>query len=772
MARETRSHSSHWGAFTAEVENGTLVAVRPYSSDSAPAALLQNIPSAVRHPTRVAQPMVRAGWLDHGPGLSARRGAEPFVPVSWPTAIELLAAELRRVYADHGPQAVYGGSYGWASAGRFHRAQGQLARFLNCLGGYTRSVHTYSTGASEVILPHVLGTLAGTLSRATAWPVIAAHTELLVCFGGMPLKNTAVSFGGVSRHRVGDHLRAVAERGAEFVLFSPLRDDLPEFVDAEWHPLVPGTDVAVMLALAHVLIAENVHDRAFLDRYCVGFDHFERYVLGLDDGCPKSPEWAASLAEVSADALRQLARRMATRRTLITVTWSLQRTDHGEQVPWMAVTLAAMLGQIGLPGGGFGHGYGSTAGVGAAPLRFGFLTLPTGTNPVQAFIPVARIADLLLCPGEAVDYDGQRRTYPDIRLVYWCGGNLFHHHQDLGRLRRALARPDTIVVHEPFWTPMARHADLVLPATLSLERNDIGAADNDSCLVAMRQALTPYAQARNDHDILADLAAALGVGSAFTEGRSEMEWLRHLYAGWQATAAAHGVDVPSFEAFWEAGFLELAHTEQDVVAFQAFRVDPDAAPLHTPSGRIEIFSAAIDGFGYASCPGHPIWLEPAEWLGSQRARQFPLQLIANNPRTRLHSQLDVGAFSQAAKIQGREPLRMHPADAASRGLADGDVARVFNDRGSCLAGVVTSDAVRRGVVQLSTGAWYDPIDPADPDAMCVHGNPNVLTRDRGTSQLAQGCSGQHALVEVERWTGPLPPLTILAPPPLDDRPGL
>jgi biotin/methionine sulfoxide reductase len=772
MARERRPHSSHWGAFEAVVQDGTLVGVRPYRHDPAPATLLQNIPGAVRHRTRIAQPMVRAGWLEHGPGPASRRGAEPFVPVTWPTAITLLAAELRRVLDAHGPQAVYAGSYGWASAGRFHRAQGQLARFLNCLGGYTRSVHTYSTGASEVILPHVLGTLTGTLSRATTWPVLAAHTELFVCFGGMPLKNMAVSFGGVSRHRVAEHLQTAAERGAAFVLFSPLRDDLPEDLDAEWHPLVPGTDVAVMLALAHTLVAEGLHNRSFLARYCVGFDRFERYVLGLDDGCPKSPEWAAALSEVPAATLRQLARRMAARRTLINVSWSLQRTEYGEQAPWMAVTLAAMLGQIGLPGGGFGHGYGSTAGVGAAPLRFGFPTLPTGANPVQAFIPVARVADLLLGPGEPFDYDGQRLTYPDVRLVYWCGGNPFHHHQDLGRLRRGLARPDTVVVHEPFWTPMARHADVVLPATISLERNDIGASDSDACLVAMHQALPPYAQARNDHDILADLAAALGVGAAFTNERSEMEWLRHLYAEWQATANQHGVDVPSFDAFWEAGFLELTHTENDLVAFQAFRADPDAAPLRTPSGRIEIFSATIDSFGYASCPGHPTWLEPTEWRGGARARQFPLQLIANNPRTRLHSQLDVGAVSQASKIQGREPMRLHPADAADRGLRDGDVARIFNHRGSCLAGVVTSDAVRRGVVQLSTGAWYDPLDPADPGAMCVHGNPNVLTRDYGTSQLAQGCSGQHALVEVERWTGPLPPITVLDPPPLEHRPGL
>ncbi|HEV2237677.1 MAG TPA: molybdopterin dinucleotide binding domain-containing protein, partial [Ktedonobacterales bacterium] len=186
----------------------------------------------------------------------------------------------------------------------------------------------------------------------------------------------------------------------------------------------------------------------------------------------------------------------------------------------------------------------------------------------------------------------------------------------------------------------------------------------------------------------------------------------------------------------------------------------------------EIFSETIDGFGYADCPGHPTWLEPVEWAKGARAALFPLTLIANNPSTRLHSQLDVGATSQASKVCGREPVRLHPADAAARGIAAGDVVRVFNDRGGCLAGAVLTDAVRPGVAQLSTGAWYDPLDRADVDAMCVHGNPNVLTMDKGTSSLAQGCTGQHVQVQIERWNGPLPEITVSAPPPLERRAGL
>ena len=220
---------------------------------------------------------------------------------------------------------------------------------------------------------------------------------------------------------------------------------------------------------------------------------------------------------------------------------------------------------------------------------------------------------------------------------------------------------------------------------------------------------------------------------------------------------------PDFDGFWAEGYIDLP-LEDGNVLFADFRDDPDTHRLRTASGKIELFSETIEGFGYVDCPGHPTWLEPAEWLRGERSRTYPLLMIANNPKTRLHSQLDVGEYSQDSKVQGREPIRMHPDDAAARGIADGDVVRVFNDRGSLLAGVVVTEIARPLVVQLSTGAWYDPLDPADPDSMCVHGNPNVLTLDKGSSSLAQGSVGQHTLVEVERWDGELPPIKVLEPP--------
>ncbi|MGE2713554.1 molybdopterin-dependent oxidoreductase [Mycolicibacterium litorale] len=757
MARVPTS-LTHWGGFSAELGSGDITSVTPLPGDDDPSPLLGNLAGSVRHRSRIAGPAVRRGWLDDGPGPSGRRGADEFVAVSWDELTELLATELRRVVDTHGNEAIYGGSYGWGSAGRFHHAQSQVHRFLKLLGGYTFSRHSYSLGATGVIMPRVVGTHDDLFKRSTDWDVIAAHTDLLVCFGGLALKNTGTNHGGTTAHPARDALRRFRERGGRIVSFSPLRDDVDG--DCEWHAPVPGTDVAIMLALAHVLATEGLADRDFLHTHCVGYDRFERYLLGADDGIAKSPQWAAAICGLPAGDITSLARRMAAQRTIVTVSWSLQRVRHGEQAPWMGLTLAAMLGQIGLPGGGFGHGYGSMNEPGLPPLRCGLPRLPQGLNPVRTFIPVAAVSDMLLHPGEEFDYNGMRLTYPDIRCVYWAGGNPFHHHQNLPRLRRALSRVDTVVVHDPYWTAMAKHADIVVPSTTAFERDDYSGSKNDPVLMAMPRLVEPYADSRDDYTTFAALADRLGFGEQFTEGRTAWEWLGHLYEKWSAEL---DFTVPSFERFWADGSLRLP-TEPGLTLLGDYRADPVAHRLGTPSGRIEIFSEDIAGFGYDDCVGHPAWFEPTEWLGGNRAASYPLHLIANQPASRLHGQLDGGATSQAAKVAGREAIRMHPDDAAARGVVAGDVVRVFNDRGACLAGVVVDDRVRRDVVHLPTGAWFDPADPADPDAMCVHGNPNVLTDDVGTSSLARGSTGAHVLVQVEKFPDAPPPVRAHEPP--------
>lgn len=758
-------HSLHWGAFYAQVEDGRVVGVEPFEKDPHPSRFIESIPDALYSETRVAQPMVRASWLRHGPGANTeRRGAEPFIPVSWDEVLDLVAKELQRVKDAHGNASIFGGSYGWSSAGRFHNAKTQLQRFLGMHGGYTAQVYSYSNAAGHAILPYIFGERGLGRGPFTSWDSIAEHADLFVSFGGLGLKNTQVESGGMGEHGTHKWLHKLKDAKAEFVSITPLKDDTAEFLGAEWIAPRPNTDVAMMLGIAHTLVAESLHDEGFLDSHCAGFDRFLPYLMGDAGGQAKSADWAAAICEVDSDTIRGLARRMAAGRTMIGTAYALQRAEHGEQAYWMTATLAAMLGQIGLPGGGCGFGYGSMHGYGNPVERFAVPAMATGENPARSFIPVARISDMLLNPGAPYQFNGMDLTYPDIRLIHWCGGNPFHHHQDLNRLVRAWQKPETIIVNEIWWTATARHADIVLPATTTLERNDIGASSRDRFIVGMHQAIEPVGAARSDFAIFSDLAERLGFHDRFTEEREEMEWLRHLYNVSRQQAAKKRIELPGFETFWEQGYVEISEPSTHFVQFAAFHDDPEGSPVKTPSGKIEIYSETIAGYGYDDCPGHPAWLEPEEWLGGDRAKTYPLHMISNQPRDKLHGQLDFGPVSMAGKVGGREPIEINRADAAARGIADGDVVRVFNDRGAALAGAVLSDTIRPGVIRLATGSWYDPAEPGVPGTLEKHGNPNVLTPDRGTSRLAQGPIAHSALVEVAKYAEEAPPVTAFVPP--------
>lgn len=754
--------SLHWGVYRPRVVEGRLTGMDPAQWDTDPSPIGASIPGAIDSTTRIRRPAVRRSFLerfDDHPALRNRhlRGNEAFIEVSWDVALDLVATELTRVKGEHGNQAIFGGSYGWGSAGRFHHAQSQLHRFLNSYGGYAYSVDSYSLGAGRVLMPHIVGNMDWLLAAHTSWQNLAEHCELFVAFGGLPVKNAQCSPGGASDHIVSSGIRQMSEAGVGFVNVSPLRDDLLGPEHTEWLAVRPGTDTALMMALCWVLVDEGLHNEAFLREYTVGHERFIEYVRGAADGVAKTPEWAALLTDIPAHRITELAREMAAKRTMINVAYSLQRAQFGEQPFWMTVTLAAMLGQIGLPGGGFGLGYGCMNNTGSGRKAFSGPRFSQGVNPVKAFIPVARVTDMLLHPGESFDYNGQRHVYPDIRLVYWAGGNIFHHHQDINRLLSAWQRPETVVVHEQFWTAQAKHADIVLPATTALERDDIGSAASDRFMIAMHQAIEPVGEARDDYAIFAELSRRLGCESVFTEGRDAGQWLRLLYEESRPRARNFAIELPEFEQFWHDGLIEVDYPPEETVLLKAFREDPLANPLQTPSGKIEIFSETIAGFGYADCPGHPVWLD-------KPAQSVPLHLLSNQPKTRLHSQYDHGSYSQASKIQGREPMTINRQDAMARGICDEDVVRVYNSRGAFLAGVRVSDDIRPGVVQIATGAWFDPLVKGQANSLEKHGNPNVVTEDVGASSLSQGCSAQTVSVEVEKWHGELPAITAFAPP--------
>ena len=736
--------SFHWGTYRVEAREGQVMALHPFEEDPDPSPIGQGYLGVLNGPDRITSPMVRKSWLDGSPNKTGeKRSKENFVELSWDEANILVAKELRRVIDTHGNESIFAGSYGWASAGRFHHAQGHLKRFLNIMGGFTKSVNTYSLAAGEVILPHVLGS-AEFIYGATSWQSIITDCNLMVAFGGLPLKNAAIAQGGVGVHRTGSALLEAKAAGVDFINISPLKSDIPEALQANWLAPRPSTDTALMIGLAYVLLHEDLVDHSFLDRYTVGFDKFAAYLTGDTDGIPKTADWAASICELSAETIRNLARRMAKGRTMISVAWSLTRQDHGEQPFWLGTILAAMLGQIGLPGGGIGFGYGATNTVGLERAFPRFQALPQGHNKVKTFIPVARITDLLENPGGSFDYNGKTHAYPDTRLIWWAGGNPFHHHQDLNRLRRAWARPETVIVNDWCWNSLAQHADIVLPCTTPLERNDITLSPRDPYLVMMDKVVEPAGQARDDYTIFRGIAHHLGIEEKYTEGRSAEEWVIWLYDASRQSAARANVELPPFNELCAKGWHKLDVPKTPHIMLEDFRADPKANRLRTPSGKIEIFSERIAGFGYSDCKGHPIWMEPIEWLGKARKRQ--LHLISNQPKNKLHSQLDNGSLSQNDRFAGHEIALLNPSDANAQGINHHDIIRVFNSRGACLCAAFLSEDIRNGVIQISTGAWLDIKDDTD---LCRQGNPNVLCIDKGTSKLGQGPIAHSCLVEIE-----------------------
>ncbi|NML46743.1 molybdopterin-dependent oxidoreductase [Ramlibacter sp. G-1-2-2] len=754
--------ATHWGIY--EVEQGPSGPVlKGHAKDPDPSPIGLAMVDAVRARNRVMRPAVRRSWAEKGPcAAPEKRAAEAFVEVPWDEALDLAAAATKQLIAEHGNEAVFGGSYGWSSAGRFHHAQSQVHRYLNCLGGYVRHSESYSLGAAKVVMPHILGNMDNLFATHTSWNVLEQHCKLFVAFGGSPAKNGQVNPGLVGQHMVRIGLQKMQQAGTRFINISPENTNLETGGEVEWIPIRPNTDTAMLLAIAHTLYTEGLHDSGFLARYSVGFDQFLPYLLGTSDGVAKTAEWAERITGVPAQRTRLLARELAGTRSVVTMTWALQRAHHGEQPPWALITVAAMLGQIGLPGGGFGFGYGTANAVGNVSPRVSGPSFPQGRNPVDAFIPCARIADMLLHPGAPFRYNGRDLVYPDIQLVYWAGGNPFHHHQDLNRLLQAWRKPKAVIANEQFWTPAAKAADIVFPVNTTLEREDIGYSAHERYVVAMRKVMEPVGESRSDYDVYSALAARLGVEAAFTDGRTEAQWQREMYENFRAKYPR--LEFPDYEGFLQAGMLDLFQGEPSHVMLAEFRADPAGCPLETKSGRIEIFCETIASFGYDDCPGHPTWMEPAEWLGSPKAERFPLHMVSDQPFTKLHSQLDHSAYSKANKIHGREPVLISREDAGARGIEEGDVVRVFNDRGSCLAGARVSHRIRAGVVKLSTGAWFDPSSWGADKTLEKHGNPNTLTLDIGASSLSQGCAAQTCLVQVEKYGGELPALTAHEPP--------
>jgi len=738
--------STHWGTYETSKNNQNNIKINKWSKDPNPSDFGLGFLDAATSDLRINQPHIRKEWLKDRHNKKNLRGLDEFVPVSWEEAIDLTASELQNVKKEFGNSSIYAGSYGWASAGRFHHAKSQLNRFFNLFGGFSSSFQSYSYAAAQTLLPHIVGhDLYSFLDEHNTWNTLEKECDLILMFGGMPLKNSQVSAGGVGKHTTEKELRKCVNAGTKFINISPNASDAAKFLNAKQISIIPNTDTALMLSLAYILITSNNYDQKFIEEYTNGFNEFKSYVLGEKNNKPCTPEWASNITSIPEETIKWLAKEISAKKTMISISWSLQRASAGEQPLWMGITLASMLGHIGTEGGGIGFGYSSVNSTGDVFKKIPWKSLPQGNNKIRDFIPVARITDMLEKPNELFQYDGRKLKYPNIKLIYWAGGNPFHHHQDLNRLVKAWQKPKTIIVNEIWWNAQARHADIIFPANTALERNDIMLNPRDPTIIANKKTISSVGESKSDYEIFSSLANKLGFENLFTENKSELDWLKYLWNESIKVSEEMNLKLPEFNKFWEEGFFEIPIEKTKKIMFKNFRDNPVKNPLNTPSGKIEITSNIIKNYNLKDCKGHPTWIEPYEWLGNKD--NFPLHLISNQPEYRLHGQLDNADYSLKNKIKDREPVLINSADAKERNIENNDIVLIFNKRGRVFAGARLSDEVSKGVLVLSTGAWFDPNYEINAD---LHGNPNVLTKDIGTSLLSQGPTSHTCLVEIRK----------------------
>jgi anaerobic dimethyl sulfoxide reductase subunit A len=641
-------------------------------------------------PDRILQPLVR-----NGP-----RGSGDFRPASWDEALDITADRLSDIRYQYGANTVMNrGSAG--SLGALHATWALLSRFLSFYGGYTRLTGGYSNAAASFVLPYLLGQ-DWTSSGFDASTM--QHAEMIILWGANVLETRQGS-------EVPQRLIEARKRGSQIVVIDPRRTTTVKHTATWWLPCQPGTDSALMLAILHVILTENLSDRSFIMSHSEGYDQLEDYILGKD-GEAHSPQWAEGICGISADEIIRFARAYAgAKPAMLFPGFSIQRVFAGEETYRLTIALQIATGNFGKPGG-------STGSMNhlLPSLKVGHLDVPHISDIPE--IPVVRWADAALY--------GRSGGYPiDIHAIYNMGSNLLNQGSDINKSMRALEKLDFIVSHEIFMTPTARWCDVIFPAATSLEKEDIGIPWQGYYLLYKPQVIPPLGEARSDYDALCDLASRLGFGDDFSTNRSSTDWIKHFIAD---------SEILDVEAFRRTGIYYP--TDPGRTGLADFAVNPVSYPLRTPSGKVEIASERYEretGF-----PAIPTWNTPPI------DKRYPLKLITPKSPHRTHSQ---GSNIVEIRQRSKHTLEMHPLDAAERDIAQGDPVYLYNDQGTVRVVVQLTDNLIPGVVSLNEGIWVALDDKGIDQA----GSANILTASEGTLP-GKACIMHAVSVEVTSHT--------------------
>ncbi|AXW97555.2 molybdopterin-dependent oxidoreductase [Cronobacter sakazakii] len=700
----------------------------------------------VYNPDRLKYPMKRVG----------KRGEGKFVRISWDEALDTIAQGMKRIISDYGNEAIYlnygTGTLGGTMTRSWPPGKTLLARLMNCCGGYLNHYGDYSSAQIAAGLSYTYGGWADGNS-----PSDIENSKLVVLFGNNP-GETRMSGGGVTYYLE----QARVKSQARMIVIDPRYTDTTAGREDEWIPIRPGTDAALASAIAWVLITENYVDQPFLDNYCVGYDektlppgapangHYKAYILGDGpDGTAKTPAWAAPITGIPEARIIKLAREIGEAKpAFIAQGWGPQRHSNGELACRAIAMLPILTGNVGIHGGNSGAREGS--------FSLPFERMPTLQNPVETSISMFTWTDAIeRGPSMTATADGVRgkeKLDVPIKMIWNYAGNcLINQHSQINRTHEILQddkKCELIVVIDCHMTASARYADILLPDCTASEQMDFAldaSCGNMAYVIFADQAIAPRFECRTIYDITSALAVRMGVGDTFTEGRTQEGWLRHLYA--QSRRAIP--ELPDFDTFRQQGIFKLRDPQGHHVAYQAFRENPAANPLDTPSGKIEIYSSALaDIAAHWQLPEGdvihplPVYSPGFEQVSDPLRAQYPLQLTGFHYKSRTHSTYGNVDVLQAAC---RQQVWINPQDAQARGINDGDLVRVWNARGEARIEAKVTPRIMPGVVALGEGAWYQP----DAEGVDHAGSINVLTTQR-PSPLAKGNPSHSNLVQLAR----------------------
>lgn len=666
-------------------------------------------------PDRVLYPQKRTG----------PRGSGQFERVSWDEALNLVAAQMLRIRKEHGNEALLH----FCSMADPHELHHVLTidRLLCQFGGYTKPWGAMSDEGMNFASGMTFG----------ARPVDhQPHEYLGAKLIIMSSWNPVVTQQGTSYPWT---MIQAKENGARFVSIDPRYTDTAAAVDARWIPIRPGTDAALFLAMAHVIISENLHDKAFIEKYVSGFDEYSNHVFGKDDGVEKTPEWAAPITRIPAETIIELARDYATTKPAVLGTSKAAgRSAFGEQYHRGAWSVEAICGNTTIPkvrkrvlrsqGGKARMSSPPNQVEAGKPPRWNALPYRRPSTNSSARVNLSLFSEAIL--------KGKAGGWPaDYKFLWLSYANYMNQLADANKAVKAWNELDFIVVTEHFMTSSAMYADVVLPTTTFFERSDItGGYGGYSILPKM---IEPLGESRSMLDICTALAPKLGI-TDFNDLNDE-ELIRAI-----AGDVNPDYTIPDFENINSTGIFNIYHAPPkagSVPAPEPEPEDPDAKVFQTPSGKIELYSNLLAGMNHPQLPAVPHYIEGWESVNDPLAEKYPLQLTSPHLSRRVHSQFDNLPWLRELQTQA---VFINTVDAEPRGLKDGDMVRVFNDRGEVAIPVEVTERIIPGVVAIPQGAWFSPDENGVDRGGCV----NTLTRNEGSPGGAFACNT--ALVQVER----------------------